>query len=49
MIRHKNWLWLCVSRAVAQVTVPTVEVPGGYFITEKDNLGHLMVTSGLKF
>lgn len=21
MIRHKNWLWLCVSKAVAQVTV----------------------------
>ena len=47
--RHKNWFWLCVSKAVAQVTVLTVEVPGGYFVIEKDNLGHLVVTSGLKF
>jgi len=49
MIRHKNWVWLCVSKAVAQVTALTVEVPGGYLVTENDNLGHLVVTSGLKF
>lgn len=49
MIRHKNWLWLCVSKAAAQVTVLTVEVPGGYFVIEKDNVGHLVVASGLKF
>lgn len=49
MIRHKNWLQLQVSKAVAQITVLTIEVPGGYFVVEKDNLGHLVVTSGLKF
>lgn len=49
MIRYQTWLWLSVSKAGAQLTVLSRQVPGVYCAVEKDNVGHLAVTSGMKF
>lgn len=48
MVRYRTWLWLSVSKAEAEVTV-LAEVPGIGGAIQKDNVGHLAVTSGVKF